>query len=121
MGYRSEVALVIKKEDEEKLLAAIADYDKGIEDVRVETAKELLDYADKNENKDYIVYHWEGVKWYYHYRSVGFFTEKIMSNKYGIAYDFLSIGEDWDDVEEVNGLHSEILSPIVEQYISIDI
>ena len=122
MGYRSEVAIVIKKEDLSKMLSAIAEYDKTEYDEvwhnDIESASKMLEYADKKEIGDYVVYHWENIKWYYSYKSVQFFA--MMKSKYGIASDFIRIGENAGDIGKNMCLESGIIYPMVEQHIQID-
>lgn len=83
MGYRSEVAICIRAEDEEKFLSTLEPNDK--------------DWDTRKESESSIVFHWEWVKWYESYPV----TQKIESAMRSLAdYHFIRIGEDYEDVVE---------------------
>ena len=112
MGYRSQVAIVIKTADNDKFAEAISDWDKKYNLDEDGGAKCLLKYADiDKESKDgkYRIISWESVKWYSEcFKDVDFFESL---DDYGIEYDFVRIGEEMGDYEVNGSLGSGLIYP----------
>ena len=90
MGYRSEVAVVVKNEDYEKFIRGNSDF------------KDLMDIAEVTKNEDLVMIYWDWVKWYTEYTDIQKFESVlacIADN--GHPYDFTRIGEDRTDIDIV--------------------
>ena len=96
MGYYSEVAIALPKEDFNKL-----------EELCKKTEKEkefknpILDYDTLIEDKGYVILHWYSTKWYREFCDVGLiinFLENEASD-----YSYMRLGEDWEDNEHELG------------------
>lgn len=91
MGYRSDVALALSREDHEKLVKACVppgDLD----------ALLFLTPNDEDDKEDFVILHWESVKWYDDYPLI----EKIASficDLDDAAFGFVRIGDEYDDIE----------------------
>ena len=95
MGYYSAIALAIHKGDEHQLAKRIGCLNNGV----FNQVCKLFESADKSysrSNEDYVVYYWNSVKWYENiFIEVDFIMDFIKRLKY--PYDFIRIGEDFDD------------------------
>ena len=93
MGYRSDVALCIKKEDYEVLKA------------RAETAEyNILDSVSTirfDDEDNVVAIFWGYVKWYSEYEDVAV-VENLIDELYAAdkPFTFIRIGEERDDIEE---------------------
>lgn len=114
MGYRSQVAVVIKTADNDKFAEAINDWDKKHNLDEYHSAKYLLESADKDrKSKDgeYRIISWDDIKWYSGiegFEDVDFFENL---DDYNIEYDFVRIGEDMGDYEVEGDLGSGLICP----------
>lgn len=114
MGYRSQVAIVIKTADNNKFAEAINDWDKKYNLDEHHSAKYFLKYADVDEeSKDgkYRLISWDDVKWYScieGFKDVDFFENL---DNYDIEYDFVRIGEEMGDYEVEGDLNSGLIYP----------
>ena len=114
MGYRSDVAIVIKTADNNNFAKAINDWDKEHNLDGYKSAKDLLKNADKDkESKDgkYRIISWNGIKWYSGiegFENVDFFENL---DEYGIQHDFIRIGEDMGDYDYSGDLDSRLVYP----------
>lgn len=89
MGYRSDVALALSREDHAKLKkACVAPGDLD--------ALLFLTPNDEADNEDVVVLHWENVKWYDDDPLIGGIASFI-SDLDEEAFGFVRIGEDFDD------------------------
>lgn len=91
MGYYSEVAIALPKEDFNKLeeLCKKAEQEK-------EFHNSILDYSNLIESEDYVILHWDSTKWYRDFYDVGLimgFLENEASD-----YSYMRVGEDWEDI-----------------------
>lgn len=93
MGYRSEVALTLTKQDAIRLLDEATNAS--------EITSEFLGYAKLIKHSDeYVTFYWDWVKWYDGYEDVDFvnaFCSKLLDEDK--AYAFKRIGEDNEDYE----------------------
>lgn len=114
MGYRSQVAIVIKTADNDKFLEAINAWDLDKKLHECNSARYFLKHADVDkESKDgkYRLISWDSVKWYSgieEFKDVEFF-ENI--DNYDIEYDFVRIGEEMGDYEVKGVLGSGLICP----------
>lgn len=121
MGYRSQVAVVIKTADNNKFAEAVNDWDKKYNLDEYHSVKYLLKYADVDkESKDgeYRLISWDGVKWYScieGFKDVDFFDSL---DDYDIEYDFVRIGEEMGDYEVEGDLNSGLIYPNQSIWIS---
>ena len=88
MGYRSDVALTLRKEDALELIK------QAIEDKTVWPFMCMAHMINQNE---YVTLHWEWVKWYDDYEELQFITAFYRNLD---EYSFKRIGEDNSDIEE---------------------
>ena len=93
MGYRSEVALTLTKQDAIRLLDEATNAS--------ETSMEFLEYSKLIKHSDeYVTLYWDWVKWYDGYEDVDFvnaFCSKLLDEDR--PYAFKRIGEDNEDYE----------------------
>ena len=114
MGYRSQVAVVIRTADNNKFTEAINDWDKKYNLDEDDGAKHLLKCADVDkESKDgeYRIISWDNIKWYSGiegFENVDFFENLY---DYDIEYDFIRIGEEMGDYEVEGDLNSGLICP----------
>ena len=90
MGYRSQVALELAKEENDLFQALYAAN-------FPEDLSWLYDNV-KSENEDGTLYCWDSVKWYDSYPEVGFIESFMDSIDYE-DYAFIRLGEESDDNE----------------------
>lgn len=91
MGYRSEVAIAMRKEDYELL--------KGF-DKENKNLVELLDVAEVKESRGVVVIRWDSLKWYPEFPEVQAIAEFIAElSEADKPYRFIRLGEDVDDTE----------------------
>ena len=95
MGYRSEVAIAMKKSDYEELEARVKMTNK-------EEVINLLEARDKFIDKgDVIIIGWDWVKWYAEYEDVLYIQDYLCElNEQGHPYSFVRVGESYDDIDE---------------------
>lgn len=92
MGYRSDIAFVVKR-------SAFADMWRQDADAMTK----VTDYASTILKKDdSVLVLWNSVKWYDSYDEIGNF-ERLVSNLDNEDYYFLRLGENNDDTEELGG------------------
>ena len=97
MGYRSEVALALRKKDYEELLAKASMFEE--EDKRLDSLVNFLKFPDEllRDNSGHVVLHWDWIKWYDEGDDP--LCTWVMENLPDI-YHFVRIGEDNDDTDE---------------------
>ena len=88
MGYYSDVALTLRKEDALELIKQ-AKEDK--------TVWPFMCTAHMINQNEYVTLHWEWVKWYDDYEEIQFITAFYRNLD---EYSFKRIGEDNSDIEE---------------------
>lgn len=88
MGYRSEVALTLKKEDGLELIRQAKEN---------EPVRNLMSCANIIDQNEFITFHWKWVKWYGSFEEVRFITCFYQNLE---KYSFKRIGEDYNDIEE---------------------
>lgn len=91
MGYRSDVTLVMKQ----------VDYEKMCEDLASNSiAMNYIDCIDNTlilnnrEGTSYVCLDWYSIKWY-----DDDITDYLNSTPDEVYYEFIRIGEDWDDAQ----------------------
>lgn len=90
MGYRSDVALALSREDHAKLVkACVAPGDLD--------ALLFLTPNDEDDNEDAVILHWENVKWYDDSDPLILKIASFISGLDEEAFGFVRIGEDFDD------------------------
>ena len=95
MGYRSEVAIAMKKSDFEELEAR----------VKIDNREEVANLLEANDNfvdrGDIIIIRWDWVKWYEEYTDVRYIEDYLCElNEQGHPYSFVRVGESYDDIDE---------------------
>lgn len=88
MGYYSDVALTLRKEDALELIK------QAKENEKVWPYMYMAYIADQNE---YVTFYWEWIKWYDDYEGIQFITAFYRNLA---EYSFKRIGEDNSDIEE---------------------
>ena len=88
MGYRSNVALIIKTDVYNSIKNSIGDSD--------ELKYSLFKEACITQNEIYTILHWDDIKYYSNFEDVQF-IENIRNNN--DSY-FVRIGEEYSDIEE---------------------
>ena len=85
MGYRSDVKVIIKKNDYERMQKELVE-------------NELFKYAIVKEVSkiDGIILEWQDIKWYTEYKEVAE-IENFITNL--DIYKFIRLGEDYEDIE----------------------
>jgi len=91
MGYRSEVAVVIKKEVYETFVNGFSEKDK-------QDIASLIKYAEEYQNEYAVLLNWQDIKWYPDYEDVRAVMSSL-DNLSGDDYFFVRIGDDSDDTE----------------------
>lgn len=116
MGYRSDVAIAMKKSDYDVMLQRAKELEENSEDVCdfIEEGYKQAIPNDKHqpENPDDFVYlFWEWVKWYT--RDPEYFPEVTFIDDFLSEideYDFVRIGEEEDDTETIYNSGSYLIS-----------
>ncbi len=90
MGYRSEVALELKKEKNDLFQALYA--------AKFPKDTDFLYEFVEREDEDGTLYRWSGVKWYKGYQEVSF-IETFKDSLESEDFAFVRIGEESDDNE----------------------
>lgn len=91
MGYRSEIAISMRKEDFELL----KEFDKENKNLI-----ELLEVAEVKESRGVMVIKWDSLKWYPEYPEVQAITKFLGKlSEAAKPYKFIRIGEDVNDTE----------------------
>lgn len=88
MGYRSEVALTLKKEDGLELIRQAKEN---------EPVRNLMSFANIIDQNEFITFHWISVMWDGSYERVRFITRFYQNLE---KYSFKRIGDDYNDIEE---------------------
>lgn len=122
MGYYSKVAYVFKKEDEPKLIQAMAKWDAQHPDWS-DKVMDLFDSAEKKTSKDgsFLLVLWDSIKWYRdpkNMHDVWFFVHVL--SDCDIPYDFVRVGELMGDYEHEEDLGSCLICPDQTIYVSED-
>ena len=91
MGYRSEVAIVVENEAFKELLEKAKAENKS--------ALELIQSASIYRTGKFTTLYFESVQWYEDYEDVQFIESFIRE----IPHVFKRIGEDYDDIESLEG------------------
>ena len=91
MGYRSDIAIAMRKEDFELL----KEFDKENQNL-----VELLEVAEVKESRGVVVIKWDSLKWYPYFPEVQAINEFLgkLSDE-DKPYRFIRIGEDTADTE----------------------
>ena len=98
MGYRSEVAIALRKNDYEDL-KNFAKHENR------EDVTKILEKGEMNKlpcsDNNYIILYWDWIKWYGD--EISFIDEflKNLEDKDDEAYEFICIGEDYSDAEQL--------------------
>lgn len=98
MGYYSDVAIALKKADFHKMESEVYFHihDKDMQKL----TKKVLALAEKTEvernAEDYLVLRWPYIKWDNCFGEVKYIRDFLLKL---IHYDFVRIGEDYDDIE----------------------
>lgn len=117
MGYYSDVAIAVSEPHFNEFKNYVDSwYQKTISDntdtSAIKNARIVYDFIFKHSNikrggspfvspkEDFIVMEWNDVKWYENFDEVTMIMEHLVC-KYPDA-SFLRVGEEWDDVEEIN-------------------
>ena len=114
MGYRSQVAVVIKTADNDKFAEAINDWDERYNLKGCYSVKHLIKCADvdeKSKDGEYRIISWDDIKWYSDikgFKDVDFFEHL---DDYDIEYDLIRIGEEMGDYEVNGELRSGLIWP----------
>ena len=90
MGYRSEVAITMRKDDYDALMWQASDL-----------VKELIKYGEVKDKGNVVILYWDEVKWYEEYDDVAFimdFLDNLRENDK--PFSFIRLGEDPTDIEE---------------------
>ena len=91
MGYYSQVAISMSKENYERLKV----FDKENRDL-----KDLLDIAEIKERNEVIVLSWDSLKWYPDFAGVQAIEEFLASiSDRNESYSFIRLGEEIDDTQ----------------------
>lgn len=108
MGYRSDVALAVKKQDFVKLKEEIDKIRDAEERDYISTflTKDPLITERSIDNKVYIILQWQNIKWYDDYPEIIFLNDFLKDKQ----YDLLIIGEAIGDIEVHYGTDDYILS-----------
>ena len=116
MGYRSDVALAITKEDYELL----QEFDK--ENISL---RELLEIAEIKETPYVVVLHWNWIKWYREFPEVQAIDEFMaLISERGSSYKFVRIGEDMEDTEVdyvCGDKYNDVVFDAIEVYREINV
>ena len=125
MGYECDAAIVIKKANKKKLLRMIHKLDDEWDENKnpsnidyTNYAIEVYKMAEQKETDEYLVLHWNWVKWYSLDRGYSFFRELAREQK--IDCDYICVGEDPGDIEEQYKLNSGLVGVYVDQHIVIN-
>ena len=122
MGYRSDVAIVMKAKDFHSMLGeakrSSIEWLNGwlMGAYRNQNAKNKPWHKVDPNSDEWIALYWEWVKWYESYEEIDFvenFLHKINQ------YDFVRIGEDYEDTEVIYKSQNYLIG--VERKITIDI
>lgn len=114
MGYYSEVAITLHKEDFETLVRRAAEESEdSLYLIRISTLY-------KDEDNETVSMTWNSVKWYEGFRSVDFIMSFLRSND--VEYQFKRIGEETGDIEEEYNDENFVLDDATSVccYISMD-
>lgn len=100
MGYRSEVKVITTKEGWEKLDRAVRKAS-GITPENENDKFWLTDKTHFTNDGNYIIGEWDDYKWYQEsFEDVAAFMETLIKlTDDHIPYEFLRIGEDWEDAD----------------------
>ena len=111
MGYCSNVALSMYKKDYDKMIEL--NEKNMISDNLIELAEKHI-FTDSDDNV--IVLYWDSVKWYPEYSDVKAVEDYLCTlREQDRPYNFIRIGEGWDDIE-----YSCHYSDIVDNDVVID-
>ena len=108
MGYRSDVALAMYKNDYDKLIEFSKqrmDDDNDCVSLYDFITKYVDDIIPKKDNK-IVILCWEWVKWYEEYYHIATLNEYLADND--IDYTFVRIGEELDDNEEIRAKDDDL-------------
>ena len=93
MGYYSEVALVLKKEANGKLLQAIKSESEYVQ----ELIEKWPERHEVNEKTGEILYSWNSIKWY---GDECEFLNNFLKELDSEDYRFMRLGEEYGDIDE---------------------
>ena len=103
MGYRSNVRILITKEDFDKLLQGCKTRNIDLldtENLQVNTTRTGIDFETKNKI-EYKYFGWDDIKWYTEFEDVGYIDGFIRELD---EVHFIRIGEELDDIKEFYNL-----------------
>ena len=90
MGYRSEVAVIVKKEDYEKYIKGNSDF------------IQLMNNAEVTKNDNLVMIYWDWIKWYPEYIDISKFESALHCiADCGHPYAFTRIGEERTDIDVI--------------------
>ena len=114
MGYYSEVAITLYKEDFEALVEEAANR----ENVALNLIKNSL--LCENKKSNIITIYWNSIKWYENYDDVRFIMSFIENND--TQYHFIRTGESSGDIEEESNDKCDVLcdSIYIETFINVE-
>ncbi|MGN0992946.1 MAG: hypothetical protein ACI4PE_03405 [Bacilli bacterium] len=95
MGYRSEVAIAMKKSDYEEL----------VERAKINNRQDVIDLIDygevRNPSDNVVILYWDWVKWYQDNEDVQYIENYLIEiQENGKPYSFVRLGEELSDIEE---------------------
>lgn len=108
MGYRSDVRIIIKETDFQRLEEYVKKEMGGEEVCYLMKNKDVKTERLADDGTKYIYFGWDDVKWYKYsqgYKEVCLIDEFIMGLD---SFHYAIIGEDLDDIEEHYNLDGEV-------------
>lgn len=104
MGYRSDVKLITTKAGWERLDNAV----KQAMDITEATEADAFWLTDSRFfviGDSYVLAEWDDIKWYEGDTEVGALMRELYSMaKDSVAFKFMRVGEDYEDVERLEGM-----------------
>lgn len=100
MGYRSDVVLVLARRGVNELQKALAQPE--LDQETWKETKSLLANAEthlRDPESGSELWHWKNLKWYTDYPEVAFLENFLAAKIREEDFQFIRIGEDWDDLE----------------------
>lgn len=99
MGYRSDVKLITTKAGWERLENAVSQaQSKYAREYWITSEVRTMTLCDDK----YVLAEWDDIKWYASFEDVGAFMKELYDMaKEHVAFKFLRVGEDYEDVERL--------------------
>lgn len=95
MGYRSNIAVAIKRQAYSKMMDSFNSKD-------LDLVKGLIDEAVVHKKKDGVLLLWDGIKWGTYFPEVAVMVNAIDNLEYD-DYSYVEIGEDYSDATTKGG------------------